>query len=153
MRERYGVGQRNWWTIGAIVVVTLFFLAAVGWVTVAISSDRVQSLLLGWELQADDHIEITFEVRPTSGTEVYCVVRAQDSTRTDVGYATVVLPVTADYLRTTYPLATLIPAFTAELLGCAIDEPPAVIPPQFPPGVVPPDQPWQPEQLPSSDDE
>jgi hypothetical protein len=41
-----------------------------------------------------------------------------------------------------YPLRTLAPAFTVELLGCSVDGPPGVVPPQFPPGVVMPDQPW-----------
>ncbi len=45
-------------------------------------------------------------------------------------------------MSTTYALRTLAPAYTTELLGCAVGEAPRVIQPQFPPGVVPPDQPF-----------
>jgi hypothetical protein len=139
MRERYGVGGKSGTVVAVIaVVVGLALLGVLGW---ALSADRVQSRLLAWDIVAADRVDVTFEVRPPDDRQVICVVRAQDSTRTDVGYAEVVIEGGIDYQVITYPLRTLIPAFTVELLGCGFPGALDVVSPQFPPGVVPPSQP------------
>jgi hypothetical protein len=150
MRERYGLGQRSWGTVLVVGVVIVAFFAALAFIVFAFSSDQVQSRLLGWEIVAEDRVDITFEVRPPDDRDVVCVLRAQDSTRADVGYARVVIPGGTPYVRQTYSLRTLIPAYTAELLDCGFADSLDVVPTQFPPGIVPPEQPWQEEQLPWS---
>lgn len=150
MRARYGLGRRNWTTLALIVVAVVAFGIALIFLVFSLSSDRVQSRLLAWEIVSDDRVDITFEVRPPDDRQVSCVLRAQDVTRADVGYATVLIPTGTSYFIDTYPMRTLIPAYTAELLGCGFADSLNVVPPQFPPGVVPPDQPWQAEQLPWS---
>lgn len=150
MQERYGVNRRSWGTVVVVGMVTLAFFVAVAFLVFALSTDRVQSRLLAWEIVSDDRVDITFEVRPPDERDVVCVLRAQDSTRADVGYARVVIPGGTDYVNQTYRLRTLIPAYTAELLECGFADSLNVVPTQFPPGIVPPEQPWQAEQLPWS---
>ncbi len=150
MQERYGVNRRSWGTVVVVGIVVLAFFVAVAFLVFALSTDRVQSRLLAWEIVSDDRVDITFEVRPPDERDVVCVLRAQDSTRADVGYARVVIPGGTDYVNQTYRLRTLIPAYTAELLECGFADSLNVVPTQFPPGIVPPEQPWQAEQLPWS---
>jgi hypothetical protein len=150
MRERYGLDQRNWGTLATVTIVIIAFLIALTFLVIALSTDRVQSRLLAWDIVSDDRVDITFEVRPPDDRPVVCVLRAQDVTRADVGYARVDIPGGSPYYIDTYPLRTLIPAYTAELLGCGVSGSLDVVPPQFPPGIVPPEQPWQAEQLPWS---
>jgi hypothetical protein len=140
MRERYGVGGHTGTVVAIIAIVLgLALLGVLGW---ALNAERVQSRLLSWDIIQDDRVDVTFEVRPLDERDVVCVVRAQDSTRTDVGYARVVIDGGSDYRAITYPLRTLIPAYTVELLGCGFPDALDVVSPQFPPGVVAPDQPW-----------
>jgi hypothetical protein len=68
------------------------------------------------------------------------VIRAQDVTHADVGYATVTITRGRDYVQPTYPLATRARATTAEVLGCAPSQAPPTDPPQFPPGTTNPPQ-------------
>lgn len=150
MRERYGVNRRSWGTVLLVGVVVVAFFLALAFIVFAFSTDRVQSRLLAWEIVSDDRVDITFEVRPPDDRDVVCVLRAQDSTRADVGYARAVIPGGTAYVNLTYSLRTLIPAYTAELLECGFADSLDVVPTQFPPGVVPPEQPWQAEQLPWS---
>jgi hypothetical protein len=142
MRERYGIKQRSKASIAAIVAALVVVVLAIVGLAFTMGTDRVQSRLLAWDIVSDDRVDVTFEVRPPDNRSVLCVVRAQDSTRTDVGYATVEIAGGNDYQLVTYPLHTLIPAYTVELLGCGIPGAFDVIGPQFPPGVVPPAQPW-----------
>ena len=145
MQARYGLDRRpvgRW--IGISVIVALF-VGACAWAGYALTRPTVQTRLITWDDLAPDRVDITFDVRRQAADEVQCVVRAQDINRIDVGYAIVTLPAGTDRVTTTYPLRTIAPAYTAELLGCAAGEPPRVPPPQFPPGVVPPDQPWTPD--------
>jgi hypothetical protein len=141
MRARYGMDRRNWAPL-VIAGFTAVILAFVGWLTVAERSTRADGTLLSWDAR-DGHTTAVFEVRRAQGKETRCVLRAQDRSRIDVGYAIVDIPAGADSVQVTYELATLMQAFIVELLGCAIEADPRVNGPQFPPGVVPPEQPWQ----------
>jgi hypothetical protein len=138
MRERYGLDQRDWPTVALVAVIIAAFLGILLWITVASGTRDVQFRLLSWTVVSPTQVNITYEVRPPKDRTAYCVLRAQDSTRTDVGYRIVELPTGSDYQRITTELTTLIPAYTVEILGCGLDEPPLVNEPQFPPGVVPP---------------
>lgn len=139
MRERYGLGKRDWPTAVLVLVIIGAFLGVLLWITMAAGSSDVQYRLLSWTVVSPTQVNITYEVRPPQDRTAYCVLRAQDSTRTDVGYRIVEFPPGTEYLRITTELTTLIPAFTVEVLGCALDQPPQVNGPQFPPGVVPPE--------------
>jgi hypothetical protein len=142
MQDRYGLGRRP---VGRRIGVTLLVIAFVGalaFVTLGLMSNPVQSRLIAWDDIAPDRVDMTIQVRRPETDEVVCVLRAQDVNRIDVGYAEVVIPAGDPQVLLDYSLRTIAPAYTAELLGCAVGGPPAVPPPQFPPGVVPPSQPW-----------
>ena len=70
----------------------------------------------------------------------YCVLRAQDQRKTDVGYATLTLPAGEKRFDVTYGLKTESRAVLAQILGCSNTLPVRVPPPNFPPGVVIPAQ-------------
>lgn len=146
MQARYGLDRRpvgRWIAVGVVVLAFTGILIGVG--ALLGSRDSVQASLITWGVVAPDRVDLTFTVRPDPSQDVRCVLRAQDSTRADVGYAVAVIPPAPDGtpVMTSYALRTLAPAYVVELLGCATGTDPAgVPPPQFPPGVVPPEQPW-----------
>ncbi|MCF8557765.1 MAG: DUF4307 domain-containing protein [Candidatus Nanopelagicales bacterium] len=142
MQARYGLDRRPvgvWISVGALIAA---FVGILAFITVGVTGNPVEPRLVAWKVVAADRVDVTFSVNKPADASVYCVLRAQDENRIDLGYATVdVAPGKSNELIT-YPLRTLAPAFTVELLGCSVDGPPGVTPPQFPPGVVPPEQPW-----------
>lgn len=144
MVERYGIRPTSRWTLAAVALLALAFIAAIALVAVRLAAPSIQYRVLAWNVVAADHVDITFDVRRGELQDVTCVLRAQDEQRVDVGYATVEIPRGTTYEQLTYPLRTLAPAYIAEVLGCAAGGSPNVIGPQFPPGVVPPPQPWTP---------
>lgn len=143
LRARYGLDRRRRWPVVVGGVLAVLFVGALAYVAYNILSPGLYPKLLAWNVVGPDRVDVTFEVRRSDRADVYCIVRAQDETRADVGYALVPLPRGTSYVQTTYSLRTIAPAFVVELLGCEVGGPPArVPPPQFPPGVVPPEQPW-----------
>jgi hypothetical protein len=142
MQERYGLTRRPVGRRIAVTAIVLAFVGALAFVSVGLTSNPVESRLISWDDVAPDRVDMTIQVRRPATDEVTCVLRAQDQQRIDVGYAVVVIPAGEQQVLLDYALRTIAPAYTAELLGCAVDGPPSVPPPQFPPGVVPPPQPY-----------
>lgn len=143
MRRRYGLAASPWPRRVGVGVVLCLYAAVVCWVAVSLSDRPVTSRLLLWSQPAADRVDVTFEVRRPPGTEVECLVRAQDNERIDVGYARVILPAGTEYAQQTYRLRVLGPAMVAEVLDCQpVGEVLRAPGPQFPPGVAPPEQPW-----------
>lgn len=141
MRARYGFDRRRWVAPVVFAVTAALVLASVIGLTALRRSTSVDVTLIAWE-EFTDHATVVFEVRRPGGQGVTCVVRGQDRTRTDVGYATVDVPAGEAITVVEFALATLMPAYTIEVLGCSVDGNPRVPPPQFPPGVVAPEQPF-----------
>jgi hypothetical protein len=144
MQARYGLDRRpvgRWIAVGILIVAFVGILVFVG---KGITSNPTATRLIGWNAVAPDRVNITYQASTDPDSDVICVLRAQDSHRIDVGYATVTIPATSakDLVIATYALHTLAPAYTAELLGCEAGTTPRVPAPQFPPGVVPPSQPY-----------
>lgn len=142
MQARYGMDRRPvgaWIGTGTLV---LAFVGALVFVALNVTGNPVEYRLVAWDVVAPDHVDVTLSVDKPQDAAVTCVIRAQDENRIDLGYATVELPVGSPSDLLTYPLRTLAPAFTVEVLGCAVGAAPGVAPPQFPPGVVAPQQPW-----------
>ena len=142
MQERYGLNRSPIGRRIGVFALAVTFAGVLVFVFFGVTSNPVDSRLVAWDDVAPDRVNITISVKRPADAEVTCVLRAQDANRIDLGYATVVLPPGEAELFVDYSLRTIAPAYTAELLGCAIDGPPAVPPPQFPPGVVPPAQPY-----------
>lgn len=143
LRARYGVRSGPRWGLAVLAVVVGTLVVALGVLGYRLANPPVTSKLLAWRDVSAERVDITFEVRGPESATVYCVLRAQDVSRADVGYAVAELPPGSSYRQTTYRMRTVAPAYTAEVLECAAGEPPVrVAPPQFPAGVVPPEQPW-----------
>jgi hypothetical protein len=131
--------QRSTGTVLISLVVILCFALALGWATISMTRDSIAVTMESWTVRGD-RVDVAFTVRSDSGQPLVCVIRAQDRTRADVGYATMTVP--PGQVSARYSLGIIAPAFVTEILGCAAGEAPQVIGPQFPPGVVPPQQPW-----------
>jgi hypothetical protein len=145
LQARYGIGRRPWLAIVGGVIAAAAFVAALAFVTFNLLSPQVTYEVLAWDDVSADRVDVTFDVRRAPEWDVYCVIRAQDESRADVGYAIVPIPRGTSYAQLTYSLRTLAPAYIVEVLACEAGAPPQrVVPPQFPPGVVPPEQPWTP---------
>lgn len=145
IRARYGLDHKPWGTRILVAFIVVGFAAAVLFVGFQMSRETVQYRLLAWDDVATDRVDVTFEVRRPADQAVTCIVRAQDSRRIDVGYAVVDIPSGEEYTLVEYPLRTVAPAFTAELLTCGRTGEALGVPgPQFPPGIAPPEQPWSP---------
>lgn len=141
MRARYGMDRRSRapWVVAALTAAVLGFVV---WLTVAEQGGRVDATLLSWDAQAD-HAHVVLDVRRAGGQAVRCAIRAQDRTRVDVGYLALDVPPGPTQLQVEADVATLMPAYVVELLGCAPAGELRVPDSAFPPGVVPPAQPWR----------
>lgn len=142
MQVRYGLAGRPLGRRIAVTVILVAFVGTLVFVTFGLTGNPVQSRLIAWDDVAADRVDMTIQVRRPETDDVTCVLRAQDINRIDVGYAEVAIPAGEPQVLLDYSLRTIAPAYTAELLGCAVGGPPSVPPPQFPPGVVPPAQPF-----------
>lgn len=148
LATRYGTGPRPWWVRllrGAGVVLVLLGLAVGAWRGWQLSNPDVSARLLAFDVVSPQRVDVTFEVELPRGSAGTCVLRAQDASRHDVGYASVRVGPPADQagnrVAGTYPLATRAEAVIAEVLGCASGATvPAVEAPQFPPGTANPSQ-------------
>jgi hypothetical protein len=141
MVERYGLNHKS--TTARIVTYTLAvcFAVVLGFVAFQVTRPGAEVSIISWKVVAPDRTDITFQVKTGSDEPLVCVLRAQDQSRADVGYAKVqVTPVNGE-IASTYSLRTAIPSYTAEVLGCGNTKVPG---PQFPIGVAAPSQPWTP---------
>jgi hypothetical protein len=142
MQHRYGLDQRAVGRIWGVALLLIAFVGILVYVAFGVTRNPVEFRLVSYEAAGPDRIDATLSVEKPSDSVVYCTLRAQDRTHTDVGYATVVIPAEQSDVLVDYSMRTLAPAYGMELLGCSVDQPPGVTPPQFPPGVVPPPQPY-----------
>ncbi|MEN9716822.1 MAG: hypothetical protein RLZZ483_797 [Actinomycetota bacterium] len=100
----------------------------------------VSEQLLTFEVVSPTQVNVTWELARGPELATYCVLRAQDISRTDVGYATVMIAGGSEYEQITYPLTTNGQAVLAEVLGCSNSANMRVPPANFPPGVKIPEQ-------------
>ncbi|MEY4169937.1 MAG: hypothetical protein RLZ94_1010 [Actinomycetota bacterium] len=101
LQARYGVGRRSRLPLIAGLIGIAAFIAALAFVTFNLVSPKVTYKLLAWNDVAADRVDVTFDVRRSQEWDVYCVLRAQDESRTDVGYAVVGIPRGTSYEQVT----------------------------------------------------
>lgn len=140
MQLRYGVRKSRFVpiVIGILIICSVagaFYLK--GQLT---KNPIVSSRLLAFKVESNTQVSVNFEVSRGTNQKTYCVVRAQDENRADVGYATLTFAAGPSYFKTTYALQTESRAVLAEVLNCSNSQVMRVPPPNFPPGVKIPEQ-------------
>ncbi len=100
---------------------------------------------VGWSLRtfvvtSDTKTNLSWQVSRPANTTTYCVIRAQDINRSDVGYATVTIAPGDPVENVTYRLTTESRPILVEVLACAGSTTMRVAPANFPPGVAIPAQ-------------
>lgn len=140
IQQRYGLNRTNKVSVAFAAV-----LAAVVALGMAMANYRQSHPSLDWELrsfavQSENKVSVVWEVARNQDQDTYCVLRAQDSKRMDVGYATVLVAAGEKQVTASYELTTESLAVLAEVLGCATSPEMRVPPANFPPGVKIPAQ-------------
>ena len=143
MARRYGLDRTPWVAMLVSIVVIVAFAGVLGWIGLSMTTG-VKTRVLTWDDSAPDHVTIDVEVQRDGAAPLECVIRAQDRTHIDTGYAIAAVPAGSGTVQWSSALRTIAPAFTVEVLGCAPPGELRVTPPQFPPGVVAPSQPYRP---------
>jgi hypothetical protein len=142
LEQRYGRRSTSPVAVAVGIVVAVVVGGLLGWIAWVNANPPVRYKLLTYQAAGDHAVDITWEVRRSATDAVTCVLRAQDETHVDIGYAYVTLGVDGtDYVQPTYRLTTLSPAYSADVIDCGVGaEPPRTVPPQFRPGTSPPPQ-------------
>lgn len=140
IQARYGyrtVNSRS--RIVLLATATLLIAAAAA----AYFNHRAQATtfsLTTFIVSSDTAVDMTWEIARPENQVTYCVIRAQNDQRADVGYATVTIPAGPPVTDFSYTLRTESPAVLAEVLGCGSSTRLRVPTPNFPPGAKIPAQ-------------
>lgn len=137
---RYGVRPRRVAPILIGILIAAVVSGGLAFANYRQQNPSVSSQLLAFEVTSPSQVLVTWEVSGGSQLTTFCVLRAQDIRRTDVGYAIVRIAPGTGYEQLTYPLTTNGEAVLAQVLGCASSAEMRVPPPDFPPGVKIPEQ-------------
>ena len=137
---RYGVRRRRVVPVLTGILIAGVVSGSLAYATFRQQNPSVSAQLLTFEIVSPTQVNITWELARGPELPTYCVVRAQDIFRTDVGYATVTVAGGTDYEQINYPLTTNGQAVLAEVLGCSNSQNFRVPPSNFPPGVKIPEQ-------------
>jgi hypothetical protein len=140
IQQRYGLNTRSKTPVALAVI-----LASIVTIGLGMANYRSGDRALDWELrsfsvQSANSVEVVWEVARNKDQDTYCVIRAQDDKRMDVGYATVFVAAGEPNVTANYNLATESLAVLVEVLGCAGKPEMRVPPADFPPGVKIPAQ-------------
>ena len=90
--ERYGRRRRRRlpWIIGGAFALAV--VVAFSWMTVASSLDSVDADDLGFDVIDEHSVNLRFQVTATAGTDIVCIVEAQDEEFGVVGWKVVRIP-------------------------------------------------------------
>ena len=141
LKLRYGIRRRRVVPVLVGVLIAGVVSGSLAYASFRQQNPSVSAQLLAFDVISPTQVNVTWEVSRGAELTSYCVIRAQDEQRTDVGYAIVTVAGGTTYEQLTYPLVTNGQAVLAEVLGCGNTKEMRVPPPDFPPGVKIPDQP------------
>ena len=141
LQARYGMRKSRFQSLLPWILASGVLLLVVGYFYFQRLHPGISGKLQSFTVISESEVDVRWQVtRPESQT-TFCVIRAQDRARRDVGYSTVTISPGASQTSVNYPLATSDPAVLVEVLGCS-DSPVMRVPPaNFPPGVKIPNQP------------
>ncbi len=145
LQDRYGYRRTPALVIVIVAIVVLVLSGLAILLATRIANPDVTYKLLAWQAVSDDHTDVTFEVSRSDKDSTQCVLRVQDRSHQDLGYAIVTIPAGTSYEKQTYSVGTRARGFSADVIACAANGPPTNAPsPDFPPGTSNPTQPWRP---------
>lgn len=127
MARRYGrraAGRRP--ALVASLVAAALLLGYVVWYAVGtFSRPSLETRNVAVDVVDDATVRLTFHVMTEPGTSVECTARAVNAAFAEVGVREVTVgPVTEALTPVTTEISTVEPATSAELVGCAVVEPP-----------------------------
>lgn len=137
---RYGIRRRRVVPVLMGILIAGLVSGSLAYANFRQQNPSISAQLLTFEIVSPTQVNVTWELARGPELTTYCVVRAQDISRRDVGYATVTVFGGSNYEQITYPLTTNGQAVLAEVLGCANTQNMRVPPANFPPGVKIPEQ-------------
>lgn len=135
LRVRYGLDRNPWPRRLLVTAVVIAYLAVAVASGIAMSrSEEVEGNVLSWRAR-EDAVSVDIELRGSHQGSITCVVRAQDSRSTDIGYQEFAFDSAPSTTRIELP--TLFQAGSVAVLGCVpTGQELRVPPPDFPPGVA-----------------
>lgn len=135
LRVRYGLDRNPWPRRLLVAAVVIAYLAVAVASGIAMSrNEEVEGNALSWRPR-EDAVSVDIELRGSHQGPITCVVRAQDSRSTDIGYQEFTFDSAPSTTRVELP--TLFEAGSVAVLGCApTGQELRVPPPDFPPGVA-----------------
>jgi hypothetical protein len=83
--------RRRAWRVTAVVVV-VGAAVLIGWWTLRNESQRITATTIGYKVESDTSVWVSFDVSRPPGLAVTCTVRALDTHYTVVGTADIVVP-------------------------------------------------------------
>ncbi|MDQ3528030.1 MAG: DUF4307 domain-containing protein [Actinomycetota bacterium] len=114
--------RRRWWVVGVLGVAAMALVAV--WFGIAATAGRVHWVNTGFEVAADDEVQVRFDVIRDPGREVVCELQALDDRYTRVGTAQVrVEPAESSPSRHTATVRTVSRATTGYVDACAYAAP------------------------------
>ncbi len=135
IKERYGLTKKSKLPFLIGLLVASIVGLGLGMANYRQVNPVIDWYILSFDVQSDKRVNVEWQIARQENRETYCVVRAQNEKRQDVGYATVVIPPGDAKTTATYGLNTESLAVIAEVLGCAYKKEMRVPPADFPPGV------------------
>lgn len=135
LQARYGIKQTRYRTIVFWIIIIGSVVATIGYTTFRTINPKIGGALTSFSVISDHQVNVQWRVVRPENQTTYCVLRAQDINRFDVGYATVEIVAGSESIEMMYNLNTSSKAVLAEILGCSNSPKMRVPPANFPPGV------------------
>lgn len=140
IQQRYGLTKRKKLPVLIALLIALVVGTGLGLAEFRKSHPSIHWELRAFQIESDTKVGVVWEVLRSENEPTYCVLRAQDINRMDVGYATVFIEPGEAFVVEEYSLATESAPVLAEVLGCSNKPEMRVPPANFPPGVKIPAQ-------------
>lgn len=134
IQQRYGYRAVNSRTRIIIMCISTVLIAAVGASYFNHRSHATSFSLTKFVIVNETAVDMKWQIARPENQITYCVIRAQNEQRNDVGYATVTIAAGNAVKDFSYTLRTESQAVLAEVLGCGASPKLRVPVPNFPPG-------------------
>lgn len=140
IQQRYGYRQVNSTSRVISLALATVAIAAAAAMYFNHRAQATTFSLTTFVVTSDSTVDMTWQIARPENEQTYCVIRAQNDQRSDVGYATVAIPAGDPVVDFAYTLTTESTAVLAEVLGCGASAQLRVPTPNFPPGAKIPAQ-------------